>query len=159
MFFFANYMWQNILIGFAVLAGLILVNDLAWRSKWLSLAVYIVLLLVLTFTVWSKTAVRGNGDWFPVVKTYSALAGVIGFMVIRYIKGADIKKWVRRAPHAAPPGRTGPRTVRSDRWRLDSWSSLILISGGGQHGCHGLGWIAVGDQGLPHQNRIRTGGV
>ena len=78
MFFFTNYTWQNILIGLVVLAGLILVNDLTRRSKWLSLAVYIVLPLVLTFTVWPKTAVRGNGDWFPVVKTYSALAGVIG---------------------------------------------------------------------------------
>lgn len=94
MFFFTNYTWQNILIGLVVLAGLILVNDLTRRSKWLSIAVYIVLPLVLTFTVWPKTAVRGNGDWFPVVKTYSALAGVIGFMAVRYIKGADTKKWL-----------------------------------------------------------------
>ncbi|MGI5172024.1 hypothetical protein H0R92_00260 [Treponema sp. OMZ 840] len=94
MFFFTNYTWQNILIALAVLAGLILVNDLTRRSKWLSIAVYIVLPLVLTFTVWPKTAVRGSGDWFPVVKTYSALAGVIGFMAIRYIKGADTKKWL-----------------------------------------------------------------
>ncbi|WP_455160851.1 DUF5692 family protein, partial [Treponema lecithinolyticum] len=54
MFFFTNYTWQNILIGLVVLAGLILVNDLTRRSKWLSIAVYIVLPLVLTFTVWPK---------------------------------------------------------------------------------------------------------
>lgn len=94
MFFFANYTWQNVLIGLAVLVGLILVNDITRRSKWLSIAVYIVLPLVLTFTVWPKTAVRGNGDWFPVVKTYSALVGVVGFMAIRYIKGASTKKWL-----------------------------------------------------------------
>ena len=94
MFFFTNYTWQNVLIGLAVLVGLILVNDITRRSKWLSIAVYIVLPLVLTFTVWPKTAVRGNGDWFPVVKTYSALVGVVGFMAIRYIKGASAKKWL-----------------------------------------------------------------
>jgi len=94
MFFFTNYTWQNVLIGLAVLVGLILVNDITRRSKWLSIAVYIVLPLVLTFTVWPKTAVRGNGDWFPVVKTYSALVGVVGFMAIRYIKGASTKKWL-----------------------------------------------------------------
>lgn len=94
MFFFANYTWQNVLIGLAVLVGLILVNDITRRSKWLSIAVYIVLPLVLTFTLWPKTAVRGNGDWFPVVKTYSALVGVVGFMAIRYIKGASTKKWL-----------------------------------------------------------------
>ena len=94
MFFFTNYTWQNILIGLAVLAGLILVNDVTRRSKWLSIIVYIIMPVVLTFTVWPRTAVRGNGDWFPVVKTYSALAGVIGFMAIRYIKGADTKKWL-----------------------------------------------------------------
>ena len=47
MFFFANYTWQNVLIGLAVLVGLILVNDITRRSKWLSIAVYIVLPLVL----------------------------------------------------------------------------------------------------------------
>ncbi len=98
MFFFANYTWQNVLIGLAVLVGLILVNDITRRSKWLSIAVYIVLPLVLTFTVWPKTAVRGNGDWFPVVKTYSALVGVVGFMAIRYIKGASTKKWLLLFP-------------------------------------------------------------
>lgn len=98
MFFFTNYTWQNVLIGLAVLVGLILVNDITRRSKWLSIAVYIVLPLVLTFTVWPKTAVRGNGDWFPVVKTYSALVGVVGFMAIRYIKGASTKKWLLLFP-------------------------------------------------------------
>ncbi len=98
MFFFANYTWQNVFIGLAVLVGLILVNDITRRSKWLSIAVYIVLPLVLTFTLWPKTAVRGNGDWFPVVKTYSALVGVVGFMAIRYIKGASTKKWLLLFP-------------------------------------------------------------
>jgi len=77
-----------------VVGGLMFVNEITRRSKRLSIAMYLVLPIVMTFTVWQKTAGPGTpvGYWFPWVKTYSALAGVLGFMALRYIKGLDTKK-------------------------------------------------------------------
>ena len=51
--------------------------------------------LVLTFTVWQKTAGpdSSTGTWFHWVKVYSALAGVLGFMYIRYNKKAAANKY------------------------------------------------------------------
>jgi hypothetical protein len=47
--------------------------------------------------VWPATAAPGNeygtGTWFNWVKAYSALAGCLGFMAIRFIPGLAQKKW------------------------------------------------------------------
>jgi hypothetical protein len=70
------------------------VNEITRRSKSLAIGVYVALPIIMTLTVWQKTAGPGSpvGYWFPWVKTYSALAGVIGFMVLRYVKGMDTNK-------------------------------------------------------------------
>ena len=53
--------------------------------------------IILTVSVWPQTAAPGNeygtGTWFNWVKTYSALAGITGFMAIRYI---PFKKFLLR---------------------------------------------------------------
>lgn len=87
---------------FAVLGGLMLLNELARANKWLSLALFLALPLALTFTVWPKTAGPDStvGTWFHWAKVYSALAGCLGFLAIRYIKGAADKKWVLAFPPA-----------------------------------------------------------
>lgn len=97
MFFFDNYTWQNILVAIAVLAALVILNEITRRFKWAALVMYLIVPIALTIFVWPKTAVRGSGDWFPIVKTLSALAGVLGFMVIRYTK-AGKNKWVLLFP-------------------------------------------------------------
>lgn len=80
---------------FAVVAGLMLVNELTRSSKWLSYLVYIMLPIVLTITVWQSTAGpdSSTGTWFHWVKVYSSLAGVLGFMYIRYNKKAAMNKY------------------------------------------------------------------
>lgn len=86
MFFFENYTWINGLSAIALAMGLFLINEATRRSKVLSVIFYIVIPFTFTLFVWPQTgnseAVSGN--WFAWIKTYSALAGVIGFMLLRY---------------------------------------------------------------------------
>jgi len=87
MFFFENYTVINVLSAIALIIALFLVNEATRRSKILSIAFYIAIPLIFTVLVWPNTAGSGtaSGYWFAWIKTYSALAGVIGFMALRYI--------------------------------------------------------------------------
>lgn len=100
MFLFESIPWYSALMGMVVLGGLMFVNEITRRSKWLAIFVYLVLPIIMTFTIWQKTAGPGTpvGYWFPWVKTYSALAGVLGFMALRYIKGLDRNKLMLSFP-------------------------------------------------------------
>ncbi|MGM2755124.1 DUF5692 family protein, partial [Bacillus cereus group sp. Bce019] len=50
--------------------------------------------------VWPTTAAPGTstGTWFHWVKVYSALAGCLGFLALRFIKGASANKWMLMFP-------------------------------------------------------------
>ncbi|MBI4927326.1 MAG: hypothetical protein HY835_06145, partial [Anaerolineae bacterium] len=100
MFLFEPLPWYSILMWFVVLGGLILVNELARLNKWFSLAIFLVLPAVLTFTVWPRTAAPGSsvGTWFHWAKVYSALAGCLGFLAIRNIKGWGTNKYALLFP-------------------------------------------------------------
>jgi hypothetical protein len=94
MFFFTNYSLASILTALAALLGLILVNELTRRSKWVSIAVFIALPTFLTAFVWrAGDGSSSSSTWFAWVKTYSALAGVIGFMAIRFIPKLQTNKF------------------------------------------------------------------
>lgn len=94
MFLFEAMPWYSVLMGLVVLGGLMLVNEITRRSKKLSILMYIIVPITLTAFVWPTTAGPGTpvGYWFPWVKCYSAIAGVLGFMALRYIKGMDKNK-------------------------------------------------------------------
>lgn len=100
MFLFEKMPWYAALMGVAVLIGLIVINELTRRSKPLAIFTYLALPILLTAFVWPKTSGPGTpmGYWFPWVKTYSALAGVLGFMALRYVKGLDKNKWMLAFP-------------------------------------------------------------
>lgn len=100
MFFFDKIPLQTIFMAFVVLLGLLLANEVTRRSKWISIATYIILPIFLTIAIWPETAGSGttSGYWFAWVKTYSALAGVIGFMALRFIKGLDRNKFMLMFP-------------------------------------------------------------
>lgn len=100
MFLFESIPWYSALIWIVVLAGLMLVNELARSSKWFSLVIFLVLPIVLPFTVWNHTAGAGSsvGTWFHWAKVYSALAGGLGFMALRFIKGLDKNKYLLMFP-------------------------------------------------------------
>lgn len=81
-----------------VILSLIAFNEFGRTTKWGGILLFFVVPALLTFLVWPKTAAPGNeygtGTWFNWFKTYSALAGCLGFMAIRFIPGAAKKKWL-----------------------------------------------------------------
>ena len=72
---------------FGLLGACLALNELCRRSKWFSLLMFLVIPGILTVTVWPQTAGPGTtmNTWFYWVKTYSVLAGCLGFMAIRFI--------------------------------------------------------------------------
>ena len=86
MFFFENYTVLNVVFAIGLSVALFLINEATRRSKYLSILVYILIPVFFTLSVWPKTGNAGtvSGNWFAWIKTYSALAGVIGFMALRY---------------------------------------------------------------------------
>jgi hypothetical protein len=84
-------------IWFFVLFALMAFNEFSRTTKWGGIVLFIILPIVLTIFVWPTTAAPGNeygtGTWFNWVKTYSALAGCLGFMALRYYPSLAKKKW------------------------------------------------------------------
>ena len=89
-------------IAIAVLFTLMAFNEFGRSTKWGGITLFIVLPIMLTIFVWPTTAAPGNeygtGNWFNWVKTYSCLAGVIGFMAIRFIPGLVKNKYALAFP-------------------------------------------------------------
>ncbi len=85
-----------------VLFSLMAFNELGRSKKWAGISLFVILPIVLTIFVWPTTAAPGNkygtGTWFNWVKTYSALAGCIWFMALRYIPSLQKKKWALTLP-------------------------------------------------------------
>lgn len=95
MFFFETQPLSNWLMLLAVFLVLIALNEVGRRFKIGGILLFMVLPVILTFFVWPQTT-KGTSvnDWFHYAKVYSALAGCIGFFLLRHIKGASSKKWV-----------------------------------------------------------------
>lgn len=72
-----------------ILFALMAFNELGRSKPWTGITLFGVVPLVLTIFVWPTTAAPGNeygtGTWFNWVKTYSALAGCLGFMALRFV--------------------------------------------------------------------------
>ena len=85
---------------FGLLAVCIGLNELCRRSKWFSLVMFLGLPAMLTFTFWPHSAGPGTtmNTWFYWVKTYSVLAGCLGFMAIRFIPRLAKNKWALLFP-------------------------------------------------------------
>ncbi|PAT01335.1 hypothetical protein CI105_07085 [Candidatus Izimaplasma bacterium ZiA1] len=88
MLFFENYTITNVLVFILVLVMLLFINEITRRSKTLSIIFYIAVPILFTIFIWTNidSSDTTSGNWFAWVKTYSALAGVIGFMALRYSK-------------------------------------------------------------------------
>ena len=84
-------------IWLVVLFALMAFNEFGRATKWGGITLFFIAPIVLTVFVWPTTAAIGNeygtGNWFNWVKTYSALAGCLGFMALRYIPSLRKKKW------------------------------------------------------------------
>ncbi len=102
MFIFESIPWYSWLMWFVVLGALIGLNEVTRRWKWGGIAFFIILPIILTIFVWPTTAGgdSSTGTWFHWVKVYSALAGCLGFMLIRYFPKVAKIKWVLIFPAA-----------------------------------------------------------
>lgn len=100
MFLFESIPWYSWVAWLVVLAALIGVNELTRRSRAAAMAIFVALPVVLTLFVWPTTAGAGSstGTWFHWVKVYSALAGVLGFMAIRYLPRLQHNRWALMFP-------------------------------------------------------------
>lgn len=85
---------------FGLLAVTIGLNELCRLNKWFSLFMFLVLPATLTFTLWQDTAAPGTtmGTWFYWVKTWSVMAGCLGFMAIRFVPALAKNKWALSFP-------------------------------------------------------------
>lgn len=85
-----------------ILFTLMAFNEFGRSTKWGGITLFVIVPIVLTIFVWPITCAPGNeygtGNWFNWVKTYSALAGCVGFMLLRYKPGLIEKKWARIFP-------------------------------------------------------------
>ena len=86
-FFFQGYTVGTLLTLVAVIAVLLLLNEITRRSKIAALALYCVVPAVLVVLIAMGVVTSPSSKtWFGVIKTFSALLGVWGFMAIRYTK-------------------------------------------------------------------------
>ena len=102
MFLFDTILWYSWLAWFVVLGALICLNEVGRRWRPAAWGLFIALPIVLTVFVWPHTAGEGSstGTWFHWVKVYSALAGVLGFMALRYHPKLAANKWALAFPPA-----------------------------------------------------------
>ena len=102
MFLFDSIPWYSWVAFFIVLAALIVLNEITRRFRWAALAIFVALPIILTIFVWPQTAGAGSstGTWFHWVKVYSALAGCLGFMALRYHPKIAANKWALCFPPA-----------------------------------------------------------
>ena len=92
MFFFGAIPWYNVIVWLVVLGILIGLNEFVRASKWGSIAMFMVLPVILT-SIWLKRGGNEITSWFTWAKVYSALAGSIIYMVIRFTDYHKKHKW------------------------------------------------------------------
>ncbi|BCX30733.1 hypothetical protein LTWDN19_13000 [Latilactobacillus curvatus] len=102
MFLFQNISGMDWLVWGLVVIALMVLNEVARANKWIGLILFVGLPVVLTLFVWPTTAGPGSstGTWFHWVKVYSALAGCLGFMALRFIPKLQHNKWALIFPPA-----------------------------------------------------------
>jgi hypothetical protein len=88
MFLFDTIPWHSILMWIVVVAGLVFVNEMARRSKGISLILFLIIPIFLTVAIWPYTVDKypESVTWFNWIKVYSSLVACLGFLAIRYIK-------------------------------------------------------------------------
>ncbi|MBP8856207.1 MAG: hypothetical protein KBG54_06855 [Oscillospiraceae bacterium] len=86
-FFFQGYTFISVVAFVLLVAALVLLNELTRRNKIFAILLYCIFPIILVALIaMNVVGSPSSKTWFGVVKTYSALIGVIGFMLIRYTK-------------------------------------------------------------------------
>ena len=93
-FLFHGYSFLTIITVLLSSAVLIGINEITRRSKKLSFAIYLYLpILLIILIALGVVASPSTKNWFGVVKTLSAAAGVVGFLFIRFYKKVENSKF------------------------------------------------------------------
>ncbi len=137
-----------LLYWLVMLVLLMALNELSRASLWTGIGFFIVLPIILTIWVFPVMSPMGNeygtGNWFTWVKTYSALAGCIGFLALRYLhwEGKDgkthylyEKRWALAFPPFILALNIAEACIRDFQvfsfmaWNGDIFDSMWLMSG------------------------------
>ena len=104
MFFFASVPLASWGLALAVLIGLMVLNEVSRRNKLTGIIFFIAIPVILSIFVWPKTSGANSGaataNWFQWAKTYSAIAGCLIFMGLRFSEKIRAKKWYYILPMA-----------------------------------------------------------
>jgi hypothetical protein len=104
MFLFESIPLYSWLVWIAILAGLMIFNEITRYNLGTGIALFIVLPILLTIFVWPKTSGIGTGsqtaNWFAWTKVYSALVGCYIGLGMRFSKKMQSKKWCYLLPPA-----------------------------------------------------------
>jgi len=104
MFFFASVPLAAWGVALAVLIGLMVLNEVSRRNKLTGIIFFIIVPIILSIFVWPKTSGAESGaataNWFQWAKTYSAIAGCLIFMGLRFSEKIRAKKWYYILPMA-----------------------------------------------------------
>ncbi|SCY76270.1 DUF5692 family protein [Alkaliphilus peptidifermentans] len=92
MFFFEAIPLYNAIVWLVVLGILIGLNEFVRSSKLVSISMFMVLPVILT-SIWLMRGGNEITSWFTWVKVYSALAGSLIYMVIRFTDYHKRHKW------------------------------------------------------------------
>ncbi|MDO5746295.1 MAG: DUF5692 family protein [Actinomycetaceae bacterium] len=94
LFFFEVGQWWDYAMLALVIAALAVTAWLAIRSKWVAIAVFIVIPVLLTLFWWPwSTQGTNSAGWFPIVKQYSALLGSLSLVALQYFPKLRTKYW------------------------------------------------------------------
>jgi hypothetical protein len=156
MFLFESLPWHTILMGFAVLAGLMLANEIARANKWIALGLFLVLPIYLSFMVWPTTAAPGTsvGTWFDYAKVYSVLTITLVIMGIRFIKGWANNKYIVMLPALLLAINIMEAVIRDFQcYNLNGFVDGVVITGGSWNIMNGIagilnilaisGWVGI----------------
>lgn len=144
MYLFESLPWQTILMGFAVLAGLMLVNEITRANKWIALGLFLVLPIYLSFMVWPTTAAPGTsvGTWFAYAKVYSVLTITLIIMGIRFIKGWANNKYLLMLPALLLAINIMEAVIRDFQcYNLNGFVDGVVITGGSWNIMNGIAGI------------------
>lgn len=144
MFLFDSIPWYSWAMWFVVLGALIALNEVTRRWKWAGLAFFVALPVVLTIFVWPHTAGAGSstGTWFHWVKVYSALAGCLGFMALRYVPRLQRNRWMLMFPAAILALNITEAVVRDFQVsRLQGMHDGVMMVGGAWNVMNGVAGI------------------
>lgn len=105
--------WWDYAMLLAATAGLAFVAWWAQRSKWVVLAVFVVIPVALTLFWWPhSTEGTHSAGWFPLVKQYSALAGSLSLVALQYYPSLRKKRWYLAIPALILAVNIGEAVVR-----------------------------------------------